>query len=199
MLPFQELADTPFAGLRERLPPYMIRRITFSRFVSSLLITGSYFSLLPAAHAGLPLPNKALIWRGFQHDWTYNHRCNRLGDFVQYNGGHPTATHTSATGLGTDSTVFSSYYSFVASPHVSFKEGKESIVIRTDENTPDEHSIFVSFPAPSWLKNKAHYTTFLNGFDLRSEAGANKIQHLKITIENAIYDLASDQIKFKIS
>src|ERR1019366_7252669 len=78
--------------------------------------------------------NKAYIWRGFQHQWTYNHRCNRLGDYVQLNSGTPVSVHTSGTGSGSDSTYYKSYYTYVASPDVVFKEGEVNIKIKAKEN-----------------------------------------------------------------
>src|SRR5690242_9683856 len=88
--------------------------------------------------------NKAFIWRGFSHQWTYNHRCNRIGDYVVYNNNKPITAHTSATGKGADSTYFTSYYSFVASQNVAFKEGKVTIQVNSKEKRLVEGNIDVS-------------------------------------------------------
>ena len=59
-----------------------------------------------------------VIWMGFEHEWTYNHRLNRLGDYVsqpEFDGfEHPVKHyHTGATGLGWDEALFTSYYTVV--------------------------------------------------------------------------------------
>lgn len=143
--------------------------------------------------------NKAVIWRGFSHKWTYNHRCNRIGDYVQYNEGKPSATHVSATGLGADSTTFSSYYSSAMSPNLYFKEGKASFTIKTVEKQLAEGFVDVSIPCEKWLRDKESYVTLLNGFDLHSEKAADKMQLMQLDIEDPKYDMASNKLSFRIN
>ncbi len=140
--------------------------------------------------------NKAIIWRGFQHQWTYNHRCSRLGDYVQFNSGTPISVHTSATGIGADSTYFSSYYTYVASPDVVFKEGDTTIKIHTKEKRLIEKTIGFSVNADKWLQGKTDYITLINGFDLRSDHAADKIQLLRFSIEDGEYDSVTNEIHF---
>ncbi|MFY7861519.1 MAG: hypothetical protein ACOVP5_04770, partial [Chitinophagales bacterium] len=45
--------------------------------------------------------HKAVIWRGFDHQWTYNHRINRIGSIVSRNDlGTFVGKHYSASGAG---------------------------------------------------------------------------------------------------
>ncbi|HWB62425.1 MAG TPA: hypothetical protein VG603_02860 [Chitinophagales bacterium] len=160
--------------------------------IAFLLI--GYFGLFAQLHPY----NKAFIWRGFQHQWTYNHRCNRVGDYVEYNSGTPIAVHASATGIGPDSTYYSSYYTYVESPDVVFKEGTENIKIHAKEKQLIEKIVTVSVPADDWLSGKTDYVTLLNGFDLRSDEAADKIQLLRLAVEDGEYEDATNQIQFKI-
>lgn len=66
--------------------------------------------------------NKAIIWRGMEHKWTYNHRINRMGNYVSFDGKKGYSLHSSATGLGSDSSFSKTYYTYVESPNLFFKE-----------------------------------------------------------------------------
>jgi len=82
----------------------------------------------------LPHYNKALIWRGFEHKWTYNHRINRIGSSVSLNEkGEGFCIHYSATGLGSDSTFATTHYTYVESPNVFFKETEIKILVNGHE------------------------------------------------------------------
>ncbi|MDB5282501.1 MAG: hypothetical protein JWO06_1576 [Bacteroidota bacterium] len=163
---------------------------------------GFIFSFLVmelAAIAQLQPYNKAYIWRGFQHQWTYNHRCNRLGDYVQFNSGTPISVHTSGTGSGSDSTYYTSFYTYVATPDVVFKEGEASIKIKAKENhlVVMEDTVYV--PAEDWLKGKSDYVTLINGFDLRSDRAADKIQLLRFSLEDGGYNPKTNKVWFIVS
>ncbi len=104
----------------------------------------------------------AVLWRGFTHEWSYNHRLNRLGSYIEnpldFTGFPFTATlcHTSATGLGPDVGTFSGYYSYLAANGVSIQTGKKEI--RFSGNLGDMHT--ASFEV--LVDAKKDYTTFQN-------------------------------------
>jgi hypothetical protein len=143
--------------------------------------------------------NKAIVWRGFQHSWTYNHRCNRIGDYVVFNNGSPYSVHTSATGLGPDSTYFTSHYTYIESDDLVFTEGKESIHIETKEKQLSEGFATVELIPQEWMKNRSDYISLFNGFDLKSDAGSDKIQLLRLSIEDPEYNSDSSKLVFKIN
>lgn len=149
-----------------------------------------------SGYAQLQPYNRALIWRGFQHSWTYNHRCNRIGDYVQYNG-KPVSVHTSATGLGPDSTYFTSHYTYVESTDAVFKEGKASIKIETKEKQLSEGTETVKIKVEEWMKCN-DYVSLLNGFDLKSDAGSDKIQLLRLSVEDPEYLADSGMLILRI-
>lgn len=140
--------------------------------------------------------NQAVIWRGFEHSWTYNHRINRLGNYITQNANEVISCHTSASGLGADSTTFTSHYSFVQSPNVSFQAGKVDIKLYGKEKHLITKTIEIAVPAKEGLKNKEQYITMLNGFDLRAVDRADKIQLLRLSVENAEYAPAINEIRF---
>lgn len=150
-------------------------------------------------HAQVEVFNKAIIWRGFQHSWTYNHRCNRIGDFVEYNNGKPQASHISATGLGPDSTYFTSHYTYIESPDLVFKEGKVNLRIDGRERELLEGSILVHIAADDWMRDKSAYSSLLNGFDLKSTEGADKVQLFRLTIEDPAYLPGTQQLQFRVN
>lgn len=152
--------------------------------------------LLPAQ---VQVYNKAVIWRGFQHSWTYNHRCNRVGDYVVYNNGKPQAAHISATGLGPDSTYFTSHYTYIESPDLAFKEGKVNFRIDGKERELIEGSVLVHIQADDWMQNKAAYSAIINGFDLKSTEGADKMQLFRLAIEDPAYIPGNRELQFRVN
>ncbi len=141
-----------------------------------------------AAFAQLKPYNNAVIWRGFEHNWTYNHRCNRIGDFVQLANDSVIMVHTSATGTGNDSTHFSTHYTTVSTPDAVFLEGNDTVNITGDKDSLIITKDTVDILMPEWLRNKTDYLTLLNGFDLRSAGEeAQKVQVLYITVSDGEY------------
>lgn len=162
------------------------------------IFLGSFILISIGLTAQLQPYNKAMIWRGFTHKWTYNHRCNRIGDYVMYNNGQPQAVHTSATGLGADSTYFKSYYTYIETADVAFKEGKISVRIENKEKQLTEGSVLVNIPADEWMRDKGNYESLINGFDLRSDEAADKIQLMRLSIEDPSYLPDTKELQFTV-
>lgn len=158
----------------------------------ALLLSILFFEVGLAQHD----THQTVIWRGFEHSWTYNHRINRLGNYIEMNEDRIRSCHASASGLGADSTYYYSHYTFVESPHVGFHSGVVSIKLYGKEKQLLTKQIEVSVPAPEGLKNKEQYITMLNGFDLMAVERADKIQLLRIAIEDAEYAPAINEIRF---
>ncbi|BDS15406.1 hypothetical protein [Aureispira anguillae] len=140
--------------------------------------------------------HQAVIWRGFEHSWTYNHRINRLGNYIELNDNKIESCHASASGLGADSTFYSSHYTFIKSPTTGFYGGEVAIKLYGKEKQLLTKRIEVAVPAPEGMKNKEQYITMLNGFDLMAVERADKIQLLRITVEDAEYAPAINEIRF---
>lgn len=157
-----------------------------------------FISLCIVSPSAAQTEHQALIWRGFEHKWTYNHRINRLGNFVQFEQGKPMSYHSSASGIGRDSTFFTSHYSFIESPCVFFKEGKVEIKLFGKEKQLLTKTVEVTIPAKDYLQNRNKYVTLINGFDLRAVDRADKIQLLRLNISNARYAPALQELRFEV-
>lgn len=141
---------------------------------------------------------KALLWRGFEQGWTYNHRINRLGSFVSVSGDTAKVVHTSASGLGADSCFYTTHYSTVSSAHVTFQEGVVNIKLYGKEKQLITKTVEISVPAKEGIQNKEQYITLLNGFDLQSVGNADKLQLLRFSVEDAYYAPAIKEMRFKV-
>lgn len=138
--------------------------------------------------------NKALIWRGFEHRWTYNHRINRIGSHVSLKNGEGYCMHYSATGLGSDSTFAKTHYTYVEAPNVSFKETEIKILVNGEEGDLLTKTAQVYLDLDEWMQNKAHYDVLVNGFEVKSMVKADQLQLLRFLVEDPIYTKETQQI-----
>jgi hypothetical protein len=138
------------------------------------------------------------LWRGFQHSWTYNHRCNRLGDYIERRGDDYYAVHTSATGKGPDSTYYNTYYTTVQSPDVWLWQGQTTTQLLGVEGRLLDETIEIQVPLPDSTGVDPLTTAFINGFDLNALAGADKLQLFRINIEQPEILPEKKKIRFLI-
>lgn len=142
--------------------------------------------------------NKAVVWRGFQHSWTYNHRINRIGSFVRMQGDTVAVTYCSASGVGADSTYFTNFYSLIEGEDVAFYSGVEPVKLYGKEKQLITKEIEVVVPVPPDFQGKDKYITLLNGFDLQAVGRADKLQLLRLSVEDAWYASALKELHFKL-
>lgn len=146
----------------------------------------------------------AILWRGFTHQWSYNHRLNRLGSYIEnpplFTGFPFTAqlSHTSATGLGPDVGTYTGYYSYVAANGVVIESGKKDL--RFSGNLGDMHTASFEVLADvshSFALTHLHHVV-INGFDIVSERQADKLQMFRLSVSNGVYIPATNQIRFTV-
>ena len=139
--------------------------------------------------------NKGLIWRGFEHSWTYNHRINRIGNYVTYKDGVGKTTHTSASGLGSDSTFATTYYTYIESPDIYFKEAEIKILLNGLEGDllTKEETLYVDLDP--WMQAKDHYGAFLNGFEIKSVKKADQLQLFRFLLEDPLHSEVTNQVQ----
>lgn len=143
------------------------------------------------------------VWQGFEHQWKYNHRLNRLGDYIaqsaetKHEKKYFSSVHTGATGLGKDSATFKSYFSTIKTNDAIYFPGVEQFTLKGKQGQYYEHTRVIYVPK-SYLKNQNKYASILNGFDIVSNAGADKIQMLHIAIADAIPSNKKDTLILKI-
>ena len=140
----------------------------------------------------------AILWRGFQHQWTYNHRLNRVGSYVQMNNGMPLVAHTSATGFGPDSTYFTTNYTLLDSRDVTFLEGKVSVDLKGKEGSVLNRTHTVTLDLLPGYQS-SNEIVLLNGFDIIATEGSDKVQLLKVNIGDPYTDESGLNFDVRVS
>ncbi len=145
----------------------------------------------------------AVLWRGFEQKWNYNHRMNRMGDYIvqgDFDGfPHPVKhIHSSATGLGKDEVAFQSYYSELKTKRVGIKAGQVSFDLIGKEKEALTAKEILKIELPDNLRSKDEIVVLLNGYDLISLSKADKMKHLSINISDGKYVDDGESLEFEI-
>jgi hypothetical protein len=141
--------------------------------------------------------NRAMVWRGFSHLWSYNHRVNRLGSYVFLQGDTlPKGVQFSASGLGSDSTFYEQYYTYVESPNLRFYKGSINMMVTGRETQLLNESNVFSIYAPEWFRNLARYKTLINGFEIKSLEKADQPILFEMHLDDPFYSTQSKELKF---
>lgn len=174
--------------------PISMRQLCCLQFLFPILLLSCFVLQAQAPETPLAPYNKALIWRGFEHRWTYNHRINRIGSSVSMSDGEGFCMHYSATGLGSDSTFATTHYTYVESPNVYFKETTIKILVNGKEGDLLTKNERVYLNLDPWMKNKAQYDVLVNGFEVKSMIKADQLQLLRFLVEDPVYVPETGQI-----
>ncbi|WEL16521.1 Uncharacterized protein SVXHr_0339 [Halorhabdus sp. SVX81] len=126
---------------------------------------------------------EGVIWRGYHHAWRYNHRLNRLGSYLEFDGDDWECVHTAASGTGPDTARFCDLYTKVAGDGVAFQSHTESFEVEGDENVPITVSKSLTSDLESPLENRDTYEVLLNGFDIYAASDADKLQELSLHVD----------------
>ncbi len=161
--------------------------------------------LLPLPILGQALGSNCFpIWQGFSHQWGYNHRINRLGDWVENvsEGDSCTikGTHSAASGSGADVLDFTQYLTTVHSDLVETRSGVVTFSLsgKEGEYVAEIQTGEAQFLAAS--DSTTAYEVLLNGFDLCTANGAkaDKIQSLDMAIDSVWRERGSQIVHFRI-
>lgn len=131
--------------------------------------------------------SRAVIWRGFDHEWEYNHRVNRLGSYVrpagesEGDGGGWIVGHSAASGSGPDTAAVADYYTEITASGVHATTGTATISLSTPDTEATTHMETVVVALPESMRNLDNYAVVLNGFDLVSTGDADKLMAFQIT------------------
>ena len=121
--------------------------------------------------------NTTIIWNGFYHVWDYNHRINRIGDWIlplednDRNG--IKLTHTAASGSGADKLDYTTFYTQVVSDKISTYNNKYSFRVFGKEGETVESNLLISTPIPSNFDAQKKIVLLISGFDLFSRTKAD--------------------------
>ena len=151
-------------------------------------------------HAAAP----AALWQGFHHRWTYNHRLNRLGSWIEHvsREGHTVtarATHAAASGSGEDHADWESFYSVVQAEGVWFHHIEVPIVIDGREASDQTFVREIRSVLPAGMINRDVYTVLLNGFDLVADGDADKLASFHLFVTPAEWQADRRELVFQVA
>ena len=73
----------------------------------------SFLCIASCGSDTIEVKNATTIWQGFHHVWEYNHRVNRMGDWltdIDYDNGYSANSyHSAASGIGPDKCDYSTF------------------------------------------------------------------------------------------
>ncbi len=158
------------------------------RALPTLLIAAT---LLPGCSSGFT--DGALLWRGFNHKWDYNHRLGRMGDRIidrgcveDTCGGF--SMHAGAAGPERDHMDFTSYYSRVLAEDVAFATVDVEHVLGARNSglveRPGE-TVRLSVEDFPNLEERDNYAVILGGFDLTSQTPDDKLMFFQLAAQGA--------------
>ncbi|MDX2002372.1 MAG: hypothetical protein SFW35_08060 [Chitinophagales bacterium] len=152
-----------------------------------------------------PLANTScVLWRGFQQSWGYNHRLNRIGDYVdnypiENNCLNVDLVHTAATGLGMDTCHIQSYFTYLQASNISTVAGEASFKLEGFKGVPIKVSEEVRIVVPPDFDPNTVVQVFINGFDIYSTSPAQKLQALSLKVSEALFLPDSRELAFTLS
>lgn len=146
----------------------------------------------------LKASNSTIFWQGFYHNWTYNHRINRLGDWLQIDANNnqlkAKLNHSAASGSGSDKLQYQSFFTFLNTTKAHFVSSTVTASIRGREATTTSKIISVKGVLPIELLKDKNGIVVLNGFDLYCKnkkdgkivgtGNADKLLHFFIEVDD---------------
>ena len=123
-----------------------------------------------------------LLWGGFHHRWTYNHRINRSGDWWTVPAcadGSCAAeqVHAAASGSGQDRATFQGFGSALAGPGLTARYGSVSLWLDGAEGEEIHDRGCVSLPADT-----PPGPVLLRGYDLDAVESADSLWGLSVAV-----------------
>jgi hypothetical protein len=141
--------------------------------------------------------NTAVVWRGFEHSWSYNHRINRIGNYVKMVNSDPYGYHASASGLGSDSTWFKTYYTVLKSKVLEFKEAVVDMKIEGNEGDLLTRVIDLNIKLDDKMIKKQKFKVFINGFEMKSLLKADQLSLCRFTVDDPSISTETSSLNVK--
>jgi PKD repeat protein len=127
-----------------------------------------------------------VLWRGFRHVWSYNHRFNRFGSWVDVQAcGEDLCDyvvgHSGASGSGTDKAAVRDAYTELSAENVDFYTDTVKLSVEGTEKDPKNGGSddviaveqTVKLDPGRQIDDHERYAVVLNGFDMEKENGAS--------------------------
>lgn len=142
-----------------------------------------------------PGNDTAVLWRGFRHAWSYNHRFNRFGSWVDMKNCDGSSCeyevgHSAASGTGEDVAATRDAYTELSAKGVAFHQdsitlelnGSEKRAGPIDQSFSENRTVTVPFQADTELENRDEYVALLNGMDVVSQGSAAKLIDFELNV-----------------
>ncbi len=166
-----------------------------------LLLVNCLLGILAAQNAQTSIP----VWQGFSQYWGYNHRINRLGDWLevsnQAGGPNVQPLHFAASGSGSDIAAVAQYYSTVNATEVDSKTGFVTFEIDGREGDQIELSEEIEILLQAPLPSSDNFEVVLRGFDLTTagDAKADKLHAFSVKVVDLAQVASQKGFKAKIA
>lgn len=145
------------------------------------------------------------VWRGFRHSWTYNHRLNRLGNWLDSGARESpesvaTAHHAARSGSGDDTAEWLMGYSVPRAHGVRFIPlAPEVFWLRSHEGRRVEQRRSCAVRLPDDLALPDRRIVLLNGFELVSNRDADKLRSFSLLASEPVVDTTSRELTFELT
>ena len=144
------------------------------------------------------------LWQGFSQTWGYNHRIQRLGDWVASAGNanecKATLGHAAASGSGADQAEFTQYYAWIQSDLLDVQEGANTLNLSGKEGEFIVVTEEVKVPFAENKDEQLQFEVLLNGFDLHTSEGvkADKIQQFDLEVDSVWRESSTQKLVFRL-
>lgn len=142
------------------------------------------------------------IWQGFHHTWTYNHRLNRLGDWLEFetpdeNTVKVQSAHAAASGSGEDKAAFTSFSAVTRAAGIRCTQ--HSLDGHLIDGTEEHPQAFViPFSIAGVPPEHDVFAAVLRGFDLFSNKDADKLLSLHLATTPPVRHEQSGDVRFSL-
>ncbi len=151
-----------------------------------------------------------VLWQGFEHAWTHNHRWNRFGNWVELLEECGAArcfgvAHSAASGTSADTATFNSELAQVTAPGVGFTQATGVIVVTDLVSVENVWTRAQSVRIPlgdlppeqgDALRDRSSLIAVINGWDLHAQDGwaAAKPIDFALEVDTPRYVASADAI-----
>ncbi|TNE92430.1 MAG: hypothetical protein EP330_01890 [Deltaproteobacteria bacterium] len=126
--------------------------------------------------------DKLLLWQGFEQEWTYNHRINRLGSWVtppactEEAGCSAEIAHAAASGSGADQARVRDLGEWVSAPGLDVQYGMSTLWFTGREGEQLQDAECIPMPGSG--------AAVLEGFDIKALRSAHSLWGMAFQVEH---------------
>jgi len=166
-----------------------------SRLAFPLLVLISVLSVQRSA-AQRFRDDTVAVWQGFEHHWTYNHRLNRMGNYLLRSDAGHEVVHSAATGTGPDIGIFTARYAKLHVDGLHHLTDTAMLLLPGRQKRHITSARWVTVEVPGHLREHG-FDVVLNGFEALSRKKAEKPNMLRLGIDSVAFD--GERVRFRVS